>query len=110
MAGADRGYGVETVANWVMETQTGFQRRRPEPRIDETQLQDGLAAVHVVGDLERTMRAIWASVIALDRGEASVWAYVLGRDDDWTLCGSDNVLGKSRNDIKFHAAFHRFSY
>ena len=29
------GYAVETVEDCIMETQTGFRRRRPELRIDE---------------------------------------------------------------------------
>ena len=44
------GYGVETVEDCVNETQTGFQRRRPERRIDEARLRDRLAGVHAVGD------------------------------------------------------------
>ena len=37
------------------------------------------------------MLAIRAGEIALDRGEASLWAHVLGRDDDWILCGPDKA-------------------
>ena len=85
------GYGVETVEDCVTETQTGFQRRRPERRIDEARLRDRLAGVHAVGDLERAVLAIRAGKIALDRGEASLWAHALGRDDDWILCGPDKA-------------------
>ena len=82
---------METVADCVTETQTGFQRRRPERRIDETRLRNRLAAVHEVGDLERAVLAIRAGAIALDRGEASLWAHALGREDDWVLCGPDTA-------------------
>lgn len=37
------------------------------------------------------MLTIRAGAIALDRGEASLWAHALGRDDDWILCGPDNT-------------------
>ena len=42
------GYGVETVEDCVTETQTGYQRRRPEQQIDAAQLRASLAAVHPV--------------------------------------------------------------
>ena len=54
-------------------------------------LRDRLAGVHAVGDLERAVLAIRAGEIALDRGEASLWAYALRRDDDWILCGPDKA-------------------
>ena len=82
------GYAVETVEECVTETQTGFQRRRPEHRIDQAELRDRLAGVHAVGDVERAVLAIRAGELALDRGEASLWAHALGRGDDWVLCGA----------------------
>ena len=42
------GYSVETVEDCVTETQTGFQRRRPELQIDAGQLVATLKAVHSV--------------------------------------------------------------
>ena len=57
------GYGVETVEDCVTETQTGFQRRRPERRIDEARLRDRPAGVHAVGDLERAVLAIRGHVL-----------------------------------------------
>ena len=45
------GYAVETVKDYVTETRTGFQRRRPEYRIDQAELRDRLAGVHAVGVL-----------------------------------------------------------
>ena len=82
---------METVDDCVTETQTGFQRRRPERRIDEARLRDRLAGVHAVGDLERAVLAIRVGDIALDRGEASLWAHALGRDDNWILRGPDRA-------------------
>ena len=80
---------METVEDCVTETQTEIQRRRPERRIDEAELRERLAEVHAVGDRERAEFAIRAGDIALDRGEASLWAHALGRDDHWILCGPD---------------------
>ena len=37
------------------------------------------------------MLAIRAGEIALDRGEASLWAHALGRNDEWILCGPDKA-------------------
>ena len=56
------GYAVETVEDCVTETQTGFQRRRPEYRIDQAELRDRLAGVHAVGDVERAVLAIRAAI------------------------------------------------
>ena len=85
------GLRVETVEDCVEESQTGFQRRRPERRIDEAELRKRLAAVHAVGDPEGAVLAIRAGNIALDTGEASLWAHALQRDDDWILCGPDKA-------------------
>ena len=85
------GYAVETVEDCGTETQTGFQRRRPEHRIDQAKLRDRLAGVRAVGDVERAVLAIRAGDIALDQGEASFWAHALGRSDAWVLCGPDNA-------------------
>lgn len=86
------GYRVETVEDCVTETQTGFQRRRPEQQIDAGELRASLAAVHSVGDRERAELAIRVhDIIILDRGEASLWAHALHRDDAWVLCGPDKA-------------------
>ena len=85
------GYAVETVEDCVTETHTGFQRRRPEHRIDQAELRDRLAPVHAVGDVERAVLAIRAGDIALFQGEASLSAHALGRSDDWVLCGPDKA-------------------
>lgn len=85
------GYRVETVEDCVMETQTGFQIRRPEQSISARELQTSLAAVHCVGNRERAELAVLIQGIALDRGEESLWVHALGRDDDWVLCGPDKA-------------------
>ena len=47
------GYRVETSEDCLTETQTGFQRRRPEQRIDSEELRESLAAVHSVAAQDR---------------------------------------------------------
>jgi hypothetical protein len=42
------GYGVETVEDCVTETQTGFQRRRPEQQINMAELRASRARIHEV--------------------------------------------------------------
>ena len=46
-------YQIETVERCVVETQTGYQRRRPDMQIDEQALRRSLAAVHPVTVAER---------------------------------------------------------
>lgn len=43
------GYDCETVEECVVETQTGFQNRRPEQQIDLAMLRTGLKAVNDAG-------------------------------------------------------------
>lgn len=83
------GYHVETVEDCVAETQTGSQWRRPKLRIDRNGLRKSLAAVHRVADRERAELAVRVPDIALDRGESSLWAHAVRRDDSWVLCGPD---------------------
>ncbi len=85
------GYSVETVEDCVTETQTGFQRRRPELQIDAAQLVASLTAVHPVEDAQRAVVAVRAPDIALDVGERSLWAHALTRTDAWVLCGPDKA-------------------
>src|SRR3954467_10309263 len=85
------GHSVETVEDCVTETQTGFQRRRPEALIDPAELAGGLSAVHPVTDAQRAVVALLAPDIALDVGERSLWAHALTRDDAWVLCGPDKA-------------------
>ena len=85
------GYRVETVEDCIAETQTGFQRRRPELQIDATELRGSLKTVHPVGDRERADLAVRISGIELDKGEASLWSHALTRSDAWVLCGPDKA-------------------
>ena len=85
------GYRVETVEDCVAETQTGFQKRRPERQIDVADLRASLEAIHFVGNRERAELAVRVDDIALDRGEASLWAHALSRTDAWVLCGPDKA-------------------
>ena len=88
LAGA---YRLETVEECIGETQTGYQRRRPEHQIEPTELRQSFQSVHSVGDLERAVFAVRIPDIALDLGEASLWAHALIRDDEWILCGPDKA-------------------
>lgn len=85
------GYAVETVEDCVTETQTGFQRRRPEQQIDANTLRASLTAIHTPGAREIAAAAVRAFDIALDSGERSLWAHALTRTDDWILCGPDKA-------------------
>ena len=69
------GYSVETVGDCFVETQTGFQQRRPEEQIDSEVLTKTLAAVHAVHDVERAEAVVRdPSVAYLDDGERALWA------------------------------------
>lgn len=85
------GYRVETVEDCVTETQTGFQLRREEQSIIVGELRASLSGKHSVGDHDRAELLIRIGEIALDRGEESLWAHALGRDDGWFLCGPDRA-------------------
>jgi hypothetical protein len=85
------GYHVETVEDCVVETQTGFQRRRPEEQIDAVQLRKDLKAVHNVTEVQRANVLLNTDGIALDTGEQSLWAHALTRTDAWVLCGPDKA-------------------
>lgn len=85
------GYRIETVEDCVIETQTGFQRRRREQQIDAAVLQQSLAAIHKPGPRQFAALAIQATDIALDPGERALWAHALTRNDNWILCGPDKA-------------------
>ena len=85
------GYRIETVETCVAETQTGFQRRRPEQQISADAL-SRLADVAVVTDADRANAAVQDSHFAvLDPGERDLWAHALTRTDAWALCGPDKA-------------------
>jgi hypothetical protein len=74
------GYAVETVEDCVIETQTGYQRRRAEQQIDRVALVTSLAAVHKLIDPDRAAAAVRdALFLYLDVGEQSLWAHALAR-------------------------------
>lgn len=86
------GYSVETVEDCVTETQTGFQRRRPEQRIDAAALRQSLAQVHNVSAAQLAAGIVRDEGISfLDVGERSLWAHALTRRDAWVLCGPDKA-------------------
>ncbi|MCZ7657698.1 MAG: hypothetical protein M5U07_07490 [Xanthobacteraceae bacterium] len=85
------GYRIETVEEVVIETQTGFQRRRAEQQVGIAELRDGLAAVHQPADRDLAALLLRAPDIALDPGERALWAHAVTRDDDWILCGPDRA-------------------
>jgi hypothetical protein len=86
------GFRMETVTECVIETQTGFQRRRPEQQIDETTLRQALAAVHDVTKAARAMLFARDALSAyLDPGEQHLWAHAVARSDAWLLCGPDKA-------------------
>jgi hypothetical protein len=86
------GYALETVEECVIETQTGYQNRRPEQQIDRDTLLAGIKAIHKVADAERAAALIRDSEIAmLDEGEKALWAHALARPDAWVLCGPDKA-------------------
>src|SRR5260370_503278 len=87
------GYSVETVEDCVIETQTGFQRRRPEQQIDQAALVNSLKAVNKVGDKEGAAAIVREPLLfsSLDVGEQSLWAHALTRTDAWVLCGPDRA-------------------
>jgi hypothetical protein len=86
------GYAVETVEDCVIETQTGYQRRRAEQQIDRAALLASLSAVHKVSDSERAAAAVRNVLFSyLDVGEQSLWAHTLARSDAWVLCGPDTA-------------------
>lgn len=86
------GYALETVEECVIETQTGFQNRRPEQQIDRQMLLTGIKTVHKVTDAERAAALIRDGEIAmLDEGEKALWAHAIARPDAWVLCGPDKA-------------------
>jgi hypothetical protein len=86
------GYAVETVEDCVTETQTGFQRRRREQRIDGAELRRSLAQVHEVSPAHLAAAIVRDEGISfLDVGERSLWAHALTRTDAWVLCGPDKA-------------------
>jgi hypothetical protein len=95
------GYSVETVEACVIETQTGFQRRRQEAQVEEVELRAKLAAVHTVTDAQRAEALIRGLGISLDPGELDLWAHASTRADAWILCGPDKASYRFGVRMKF---------
>jgi len=86
------GYAVETVGTCFIETQTGFQRRRPEEQIDSQVLTGTLKAVHPVAAADFAEALTRDPEIGfLDAGEQALWAHAVSRKDAWVLCGPDKA-------------------
>ena len=85
------GYGIETVAECVAETQAGFQQRERKQwiEVDPRRLRNDCAAIHTVTEQEFSKLDVRAAGILLDIGERALWAHMLGREDNWLLCGPD---------------------
>lgn len=84
-------YQIETVEPCIIETQTGYQRRRSAIQIDEQTLRRSLAAVHQVTN-EQIAEVLLKGGAALDPGERALWAHALSRTDEtWILCGPDRA-------------------
>ena len=76
----------------VIETQTGFQNRRPEQQIDGSALLAGAQRRPPGSDAERARALVRDGEIAmLDEGEQALWAHALARADAWVLCGPDKA-------------------
>jgi hypothetical protein len=76
----------------VIESQTGYQNRRPEQQIDRDALLAGFKAVHKVSEAELAAALVRDGEIAmLDEGEKALWAHALARSDAWVLCGPDKA-------------------
>ncbi|WAJ28444.1 hypothetical protein [Antarcticirhabdus aurantiaca] len=86
-------YRIETVEECFEETQTGFQRRRPEENIDGPELRASLGAVHTVTLLQLARVDLLGGTV-LDYGERALWAHLLEREDAWIVCGPDTASMK----------------
>jgi hypothetical protein len=86
------GYSVETVEDCMIETQTGYQRRRTQEQIEQAALEASLKRIHKVTDADRAAAVVRDSLFSyLDVGEQSLWAHALTRNDAWVLCGPDKA-------------------
>ena len=85
------GYRLETTEDCVAETQAGRQHRERRTEVDETRLRQSLSAVHSVSD-RQLAQLLLRQGPALDRGEESLWAHTMDREDDtWLLVGPDKA-------------------
>lgn len=82
-------YRIVMVEKCVEETQTGFQKRRPEETIDRTSLVGSLSEYHPDDRVRIMELQLDPGGTVLDAGEMSLWAHALPRTDDWVICGAD---------------------
>lgn len=85
------GYRLETTEDCVAETQAGRQNRERRRQVDESRLRQSLSTVHSVSD-RQLAQLLLRQGPALDRGEESLWAHAMDREDDtWLLAGPDRA-------------------
>ena len=85
------GYRLETTKDCVAETQAGNRHREGRTEVDETRLRRLLTTVHGVSE-RQLAQLLLRQGPALDRGEESLWAHALDREDDtWLLSGPDKA-------------------
>ncbi len=90
------GCRLETTEDCVTETQTGNRHREGRTDVDETRLRRSLTTVHGVSE-RQLAQLLLRQGPALDRGEASLWAHALDREDDtWLLSGPDKASRRCR--------------
>ncbi len=85
------GYHLETTEDCVAETQAGKQHQEGRTEVDEIRLRESLSTVHGVSDRQRA-ELLLRQAPELDRGEQSLWAHALDREDDtWLFAGPDKA-------------------
>ena len=85
------GYRLETTEDCVAETQAGRQNRERRREVSEGRLRSSLKIVHAVSD-RQFAQLLLRQGPALDRGEESLWAHAMDREDDtWLLAGPDKA-------------------
>lgn len=84
-------YPLETTEDCVAETQAGRQNRERRREVNEGRLRSSLKIVHAVSD-RQFAQLLLRQGPALDRGEESLWAHAMDREDDtWLLAGPDKA-------------------
>ena len=93
-------FNLETVEMCMEETQTGFQRRNPEEKIDSINLKNSLAAIHSVSQEEETIFLLDNdSATMLDPGELHLLVHAGKREDAWILNSPDKAAMRFACDV-----------
>jgi hypothetical protein len=93
-------YKIHTVEKCIEETQTGFQRRKPEEQIDQQELRGLVSSVANVTPLEEaTLILSLPNGPFLDDGERHLLAHAAARKDAWHLCGPDKALIRAAHNL-----------